>query len=162
MLASFPSAVHEGNGTMQVIVDDKASDAQREAIVKIINGEDTEPMATMWSVYSAMAPNKLETLSKPINIEINIEERVGTISVPGVFETVGEPIRNPVTGDKHRVRIDVPDGFEFEIAEIWSASTEATGDIKLSLKDSYGQFCALHLNNNGVVRGAPCPRALAR
>ena len=109
-------------------------------------------MTTMWSVYSAMCPTKLETLTKPISLEIDVEERVGKISVPGVFETTGEPIRNPVTGNKHRARIDMPAGFEYELAEIGSASTEATGEIKLSLKDSYGQFAAIHLNNNGVVR----------
>ena len=137
---------------MQIIVDDKADDSQRDAIENIFHGRDTEPMTTMWSVYSAMCPTKLETLTKPISLEIDVEERVGKISVPAVFETTGEPIRNPVTGNKHRARIDMPTGFEYELAEIGSASTEATGEIKLSLKDSYGQFAAIHLNNNGVIR----------
>ena len=152
MVVWWPGPVHEGNGKMQIIVDDKADDSQRDAIEKIFHGEDTEPMTTMWSVYSAMCPTTLETLPKPISLEIDVEERVGKISVPCVFETTGEPIRNPVTGNKHRARIDMQAGFEYELAEIGSASTEATGEIKLSLKDSYGQFAAIHLNNNGVVR----------
>lgn len=154
MVLWFPGPVHEGNGKMQIIVDEQASADQRDAIVKIFQGEDTEPMATMWSVYSTMSPNKLETLSKPITLEIDVEERTGRISVPGVFETTGEPIRNPVTGNIHRARIDLPHGFEYELAEIGSANTEATGEIKLSFKASYGQFAAIHLNNNGVVRKA--------
>ncbi len=150
----WPGPVHEGKGKMQIIVDEQASDAQRDAIVKIIHGEDTEPMSTMWSVYSAMCPTKLETLSKPITLEIDIEERIGKILVPDVFETTGEPIRNPITGDIHRARIDLPHGFEYDIAEMGSASTEATGEIKLSLKNSYGQFNKLHLSNEGPVRRA--------
>ncbi len=150
----WPGPVHEGKGKMQIIVDEQASDAQRDAIVKIIHGEDTEPMSTMWSVYSAMCPTKLETLSKPITLEIDIEERIGKILVPDVFETTGEPIHNPITGDIHRARIDLPHGFEYDIAEMGSASTEATGEIKLSLKNSYGQFNKLHLSNEGPVRRA--------
>jgi len=154
MVVWWPGPVHEGNGKMQVIVDEQASDEQRDAIVKIIHGEETDPMATMWSVYSTMCPTKLETLSKPIALEIDVEERIGKISVPDVFVTRGEPIRNPITGEIHRARIDLPHGFEYEIAEMGSASTEATGEIKLSLKDSFAQFNKLHLNNNGPVRKA--------
>ena len=150
----WPGPIHEGDGKMQIIVDDAVSEAQGDALVKIFHGEDTVPMTTIWSVISTMTPTKLKTLSKPIDLEFDIEERTGRISVPGVFETIGEPIRNPVTGEIHRARIDIPNGFGFEIAEMGSASTEATGEIKLSLKDSYGQFAVIHFNNEGVVRKA--------
>ena len=148
----WPGPVHEGNGRMQLIVDARADDQQREALIKIMQGEETEPMATMWAVYTAMCSDMLETLSKPIDLEIDVENRIGHISVPGVFETTGEPIRNPVSGDTHRARIDLPDGFEYTLAEIGSASTKATGEIKLSLDNSYGQFAELHLSNSGIVR----------
>ncbi len=150
----WPGPVHEGNGRMQLIVDERADDQQRDALTRIMLGEETEPMATMWAVFSAMCSEKLETLAKPIDLEIDVEKRTGRISVPGVFETTGEPIRNPVTGDIHRARIDLPDGFEYELAEVGSASTEANGDIKLSMENSYGQFAELHLSNAGIVRSA--------
>ncbi len=150
----WPGPVHEGNGKMQLIVDESANDAQRNALIRIMQGEETEPMATVWAVYAAMCPTKLDPLSRTIDLEIDVENRVGRIVVPGVFETTGEPIRNPVTGNIHRARIDLPDGFEYEIAEIGSASTKATGDIKLNLENSYGQFAELHLCNSGVVRQA--------
>jgi hypothetical protein len=152
MVFWWPGPVHEGQAKMQIIVDEQASDQQREAIIKIIHGEETQPMATVWFIYSSMCPTKLETLSKPITLEIDIEERTGKVMVPDVFKTTGEPIRNPITGEAHRVRIDMPHGFEFDIAEIGSASTEAIGEIKLTLKDSYGQFNKLHINNHGPVR----------
>ena len=40
------------------------------------------------------------------------------ILVDGVYEVLGEPIKNPVTGAEHRVRIDLPHGFEYRIAEM--------------------------------------------
>ena len=151
---AWPGPVHEGNGRMQLIVDERASDEQREAMLKIMKGEETEPMATMWSVYTAMCSTILDPLIKPIELEIDVEERTGYINVPGVFESRGEPIRNPVTGDPHRARIDLPHGFEYEIAEIGSGTSKAVGEIKLELKDSYAQFAELHLSNTGIVRKA--------
>jgi hypothetical protein len=151
---SWPGPVHEGNGRMQLIVDESADAQQRDSLIKIMEGEETEPMATMWAVYSAMCTTKLEPLFKPIDLAIDVENRTGRISIPGVFETTGEPIRNPVTGDIHRARIDLPQGFEYELAEIGSASTKATAEIKLSFENSYGQFAELHLSNTGIVRSA--------
>ena len=50
------------------------------------------------------------------------------------------------------MRIDIPDGFEYEIAEVGSGTSTTQGKIKLKLENSYGQFARLHLNNNGVVK----------
>ncbi len=151
-LYSWPGAVHEGNGTMQLIIDKSANDEQREALLRIMRGEETEPMATGWAVYAAMCSTILDPLSKPIDFEVDVDGRTGRLSIPGVVETRGEPIRNPVTGDVHRVRIDMPDGFEYSLAEIGSGTTKATGEIKLDMKDSYGQFNNMHLTATGPAR----------
>ena len=109
-------------------------------------------MATMWWVFSAMAPNKLAPLFRPIEVEIDVDARRGRFAVPGVIETVGEPIRNPGTGAEHRARIDLPHGFEYRIAETGSATTRASGAIPLpGLENTYAQFARLHLSNRGVV-----------
>ena len=151
MTVSWPKAIHEGNGTMQLIIDERATPAQREALGKIMTGQETQQMATMWWVFSAMSPHKLPTLYKPIEFEVDVDARRGHFSVPGLLQTTGEPILNPVTGAEHRVRIDLPNGFEYRLAEIGSASTHATGEIRLDFDGSYGQFARLHLSHAGVV-----------
>ena len=65
LLVSWPGAIHQGNGTMQVIVDESADPRQREALRKIIHGEDTRDMATMWWVFSAMCPNSWRRCTGP-------------------------------------------------------------------------------------------------
>ena len=50
---SWPGAIHEGNGTMQMIIDERADPRQREALGKILHGQETEPGATMLQVFSA-------------------------------------------------------------------------------------------------------------
>ena len=42
--------------------------------------------------------------------------------------------------------------LEYEIAEVGSGTTKTQGNVLLDLKNSYGQFARLHLNNNGVIR----------
>ena len=52
----WPGPVHEGNGEYQIFIDEKATSEQRDAIEKIVTGEDTEEMATMWWIFNAMCP----------------------------------------------------------------------------------------------------------
>jgi len=153
-LCKWPGPVHHGNGTMQLVIDERADAKQRDALVKIMSGQETKEMATMWWVYSAMCTTKLEPLFKPIELKVDIEARRGQLVVPGMVESSGEPIRNPVTGAEHRARIDLPHGFEYRLAEIGSGRTKASGKIKLDLKDSYAQFAEIHLSDKGVVEQA--------
>ena len=150
----WPGAVHEGNGEYQLFIDENATPEQRDALEKIVTGEDTEEMATMWWIFTAMCSKKHPTQFRKITTDIDVDKRVGTVKVDGILDIMGEPIKNPVTGAEHRARIDLPNGFEYKIAEMGSASTTTTaGEISLiKNKDSYAQFAELHLNNSGVVR----------
>ena len=53
---------------------------------------------------------------------------------------------------QERVKPLLGRGIEFEIAEIGSASTHATGKIRLDLNNTYGQFNILRHSGKGVVR----------
>ena len=150
----WPGPVHEGDGEMLLIADESASDAQRDAMIRIMKGEETEPMATMWAVYTAMSSKVLEPLFLPIDFTVDVENRTARLVVPGLIDGIGEPIRNPVTGNTHRARIDLPHGFEYELAEMGSGTTTTTGAIALELENSYGQFAEIHLSNKGVMRNA--------
>jgi hypothetical protein len=148
---SWPGAVHLGNGRMQLIVDERADQEQRDALTRIMLGQDTQDMATMWWVFSAMSPNKEETIFASIDFDVDVDSRRGRLVVPDLIESYGEPIRNPVTGDEHRVRIDLPKGFEYRLAEIGSGRSTTTGKIQFDLKDTYGQFARIHLSHAGIV-----------
>jgi hypothetical protein len=151
-LLSFPGPIHLGKGTMQLIIDERADARQRDALQQIMTGEETDEMATVWWVLAAMCPDKLETLFRPIEFEVDVAARRGRFRVPGIVETIGAPIRNPVTGAEHRAQIHLPNGFEFRVAEMGSATTLATAAIELpGLENSYGQFAHIHLSNKGVV-----------
>jgi hypothetical protein len=148
----WPGPVHEGRGKCQPFVDERADGEQREALLKIMSGQDTEPMATMFAVFSSTLEKIYDPIFAKIDFNVDVEGRRGRYTIAGLIESAGEPIKNPVTGAETRARIDLPNGFEYEIAEIGSGTTKTHGNVQLDLKASYGQFAHLHLNNKGVVR----------
>ena len=91
-------------------------------------------------------------LFKPIEIDVNIERRRARIVIPGLLESTARPIRSPATGAEHRVRINLPNGIEFEIAEIGSGTTKTMASVPLDLKDTYCHFTLLRQSGKGVVR----------
>jgi hypothetical protein len=152
VLYAWPGAIYEGNGSMQIVIDERADEAQRNALVTVLSGGETEKAKTHWWVFRTMATKVHQPIFKPIEFQVDVERRTAHVSIPGLLESTGRPIVSPATGDEHRVRIDIPNGIEFEIAEIGSASTRASGAIAFDLKDSYGQFTRIRHNRSGVVR----------
>jgi hypothetical protein len=150
VLYAWPGPIFEGNGELQAIVDERASPRQRDALLKILVGEETEEGATHWWVYRAMSSRVHQPLIKPIAYQVDLEARTARVSIPGVLESVGRPIRG-ATGREYRVRIEIPRGIEFERAEIGSATTTSTAAIRLDLTDTYGQFNVLRHSRRGVV-----------
>jgi hypothetical protein len=148
-MGSFPGAVHEGNGTLQVVIDERADARQRDALAKILTGQETEEMATIWWVSGAMSSTKLPPVYAKIEFEVDVDKRTARLEVPGVASSKGEPIRNPVTGAEHRVRIDFPESFEFRLGEIGSGTSKTTGALLIDLKDSWGLFAHIHLSHKG-------------
>ncbi|HUF82698.1 MAG TPA: DUF1326 domain-containing protein [Burkholderiales bacterium] len=152
VLYAWPGPIFEGRGEFQVVIDVSATDAQRKALEAILQGGETEEGATHWWVFRAMSDTVHPTLFKPIQYDVNLEARTGRTSIPGVLESTGRPIKPPHSDGEHRVRIEIPNGIEFEVAEIGSA-TSRTGPesaIALDLTDSYGQFNVLRHSGRGV------------
>ena len=149
----WPGAIHEGNGEALAFVDERADQEQRTALLKIMTGQDTDPFATMFAVYASTVTTMHEPVFTPIEVELDVDARRGRLSIPGYIEMSGEPIRNKVTGAESRAQIRLPDGFEYEVADIGSASSRTTGGpMQLQIDSKYGQFAHLHLSSHGPVR----------
>jgi hypothetical protein len=148
----WPGAIHEGKGEAAVVVDERATEAQRGALLRIISGQDTEPGATVFNVFASTLEKLHDPIFAPVDFQVDVEGRKARLFVPGVTEGRGEPILNPVTGAPHRVRIDMVDSFEYLLAEIGRGWTKTAGPIKFELADSYAQFAEIHLCQTGIVR----------
>ncbi|MDX8541022.1 DUF1326 domain-containing protein [Mesorhizobium abyssinicae] len=147
----WPGAIHHGRGEAAVVIDERATQAQRDALLRILSGQDTEPGATIFQVFSTTLEKVHDPIFAAIDFNVDIDARTARLSVPGIAEGHGEPIKNPVTGAEHRARIDLPHGFEYTLAEAGRGWTKATGPIKFEVADTHSHFAEIHLSQSGVV-----------
>ena len=147
----WPGPIHMGHGEAAVVIDKRADAAQREALLRIVTGQDTEPGATIFNVFASTLEKLHDPIFADIDFEADVDKRRARIKVAGHIEARGEPIVNPVTGNEHRVRIDSPNGFEFHLAEIGRGWSKTQPPIAFDLADTYGQFCHLNLSQSGVI-----------
>jgi hypothetical protein len=148
----WPGAIHEGKGEAAVVIDERASEPQRAALLRIVTGQDTEPGATIFQVFSTTFEKLHEPIFAPIDFDVDIDARKGRLIVRGITEGRGEPIKNPVTGATHRARIDIPDGFEYSLAEIGRGWSKVARPMQFTLADSYAQFAHVNLCQSGILR----------
>lgn len=146
----WPGPIHEGKGEACVVVDERATPKQREALLRILTGQDTEPGATIFQVFATTLEKLHDPIFAPIVFEADMDKRKAKIEVDGVMRSRAEPIRNPITGEEHRARIDLDKGFEFLTAEVCSGDSEATGPVKLKYDHRHGHICRLRLTQSGI------------
>ncbi len=147
---SFPGALHEGNGIMQPVVDERADSRQREALFAILSGQHSDE-GTLFHIFSLIVAQVLDPVFAPITFAFDMDERTARISVPGVLETETKPIRNPVSAAPHRIQVVMPEGFEHRKAEIASARTESTGGIKFSIPEGHSSLARVEQTPAGVA-----------
>jgi hypothetical protein len=114
-IVRWPGAIHEGNGTQQWIIDEKASPDQRKALTAMQSGREG---GAYFEIFASTCSTRLDPAFATIALEINRDARTGRIRVANFTECDIGPIRNPVSGEEHRARIELPNGFEYKKAEM--------------------------------------------
>jgi len=153
VMYAWPGPIFEGDGAIQAIIDERANGGQRAALASVLYGGDTGEAATHWWVFAAMSATEHEPLFKAFEFEIDIAARTAKISIPGIMEASGAPIIPPHGGGPHRAAIAIPNGIEFEYAEMGSGTAKTSGTvIDLDIAGKYGQFNMLRHSGRGVVR----------
>jgi hypothetical protein len=143
----WPEAIYKGNGVRRLIIDEQATREQREALIALDSGQHG---GLVFEIFAAVCPNSIEPLIAPISFKVDREKRRATVRIPGIGETNIEPIKNPVTGEEHRARIVLPDGFEFKEAEMGNTvycRVDADERLAFELKNTYGQLNAFDWSN---------------
>jgi hypothetical protein len=151
MIVAWPGPIHEGGGEVVPLVDERASPRQREALLRIMTGPDTVPGSTLFSVFATTFSKVHEPVFAAIHLDVDIDGRTARLDVPGWIDARGEPIRNAVTGEESRARINLPNGFEYDICEVGRGWAKTSGPVDVQLSDSHAQFARLHMTESGVV-----------
>jgi hypothetical protein len=152
MLVQWPGEIADGNGREQFIIDERADEAQRGALEKILRGESTAPGATHFYVFNSTMTEVLDTLYAPVEVSIDVGGRTASVEVAGIGGSTARPIIDPNSGVEFRAAFNLPNGFQLTDAEVGTGSTELKAGIELNLSDSHAHFAALHMNQDGVIR----------
>ncbi len=150
-ILKWPGPIHEGRGQVVPIVDQRADERQREAILRIMSGLDTVPGTTFFQVFATTYETVHDPVFAPIELDIDVDGRSARVNVPGVMEARGEPVRNAVTGEEQRAEIRLPNGFEYDVCEVGRGWATTRGPIELELADSHAHFAHLNMTESGVV-----------
>ena len=110
---SWPKAIHEGNGTLQLFITKNADENRRHAIVNIFTGKakGDGPFAIFGSTLKYIID------SQYVDINAKVDGRKSSFSVPGILDVQVENFINPVTGEEQDTKIQLPKGFIFKVAD---------------------------------------------
>jgi hypothetical protein len=151
----WPGALHEGNGVAQPVVDEAASDEQRDAILAIASGEHG---GSFFQIVSSILSEVRDPIFAPIVLDVDREARRGNFKLEGVGECRVEPIVNPDIPDsgEHRVRIDLPDGFEYKQAEIGNSvewKVDSGAPLAYAHENTYAQMYEFEWSSEDSLDG---------
>ncbi|MYN12796.1 DUF1326 domain-containing protein [Pusillimonas sp. TS35] len=148
----FPGALHEGNGEVQPIIDERASPEQRDALLAIFSGKHSAE-GTLFHIFSVIVTKVHDPVFAPFTFQFDKDGRTGRMTIPGILDTDIEPIRNPITGLPHRIRVVMPEGFEHEEGEVASSNIESTGAIPFSTKGTHSTLANVVQTQHGLEHG---------
>ena len=146
----FPRAIHHGQGVLQPILDERAAEAQRDALFYILSGAD-QPVGTMFQIFSVIIETIKDPLFAKIEFDWDLDKRQARIEVADVVRAHSEPIRNPVTDQEHRIITVLPDGWVFHEAESASGFAKGIGAVKFDLSRRHSSLAHVAWNQNGLV-----------
>lgn len=146
----FPRALHHGGGHLQPILEERASQEQREALHYILSGED-QPLGTMFQIFSVIVDHLHEPVFTTIELEWDIAKRRARLHVPELLRARTEPIRNPVTDEEHRMITVLPKGWVFHEAESAAGFAKSLGELKFDLSDRHSSLAYFAWNQNGMA-----------
>ena len=148
----WPGEIAEGNGRELIVIDERANDDQREALIKIVSGDVGAPGSNHFSVFASTCSEVLDPKIASIELAVDIAARTAILRVPGLINASGRPIINEFNGEPFHIALSRPTGsFEFTYAEIGAGTSTVAGDLAMKFDGSFAQFCVHHYDQDGLV-----------
>ncbi len=114
--ARWPGPIHKGGGTAVILVDERASAKQREALLQIATGQAG---GMPFELIVQTLAKALDPLFVPF--EFSGRGRNSGVKMGKAVSMAFEPVKNPVSGEPESIRIVHPTGFLFKGAQVVSA-----------------------------------------
>ncbi len=145
----WPGALHEGNGTMQPLIDEHATPEQRDALLQILSAQHG---GTFFEILVSIVTTFLDPLFVPITFEFDKATRKARVLVPGILETASAPLIVPATNEEQRVVVQLPNGFEYREMEVAQTVTLiGTGAIKFNHAGTHSSLAQVEHTPTGLA-----------
>ncbi len=135
-VATWPKALHEGNGKGALFIDKSASQDQVTALATIMSGQaGGMPLEAVAATFVEFDGPNL------VDIDMDPQDHNSTVRISGILSAGHTPHINPVTGLENRVHITYPEGGFMWNDGFIGKTTELTVDYK-HLKFNYSDTFA--------------------
>lgn len=132
-----PGPIHEGNGNAFLIVDERATPEQRDALVRLWRGDG---VGMPFEGFAEFTTEWFDPVFAPV--EAKVDGVRSTVKVEGIYELTMSRIPNPVTGDEEEIYLDKPTGFTSLRSEMGNAVAERlmTPGLTFEHSDTYAEY----------------------
>ena len=145
---SWPGALHEGNGSIQPYIDQKASQEQINALLTILSGKAG---GAWFEVIASIVTTIHQPQFVPISWQFDKAARTARVSVPGFAETESVPLKIPATNDEQTVIVRMPNGMEYKEYYVAQCTVlKGTGAVKFDYKDRHSSLADIDHTNKGL------------
>ena len=135
VFVKWPGAIHHGNGEGVILVDERASDAQRDAIGALVSGKFGGPWGVLaWTWPTVHGP-------KAVPYHVHTDGVHSSVAAGDCMQLESTTIKNPVTGADTHPGIVLPEGLIVKGAGL-GASTLFKVDEGISF-DHSGKYTAV-------------------
>jgi hypothetical protein len=133
--ATWPGAIHEGNGEALILIDERADDSQHQAIVTLLSGAAGGPWGTLaWTWPTVHGPMR-------VAYELELNGIATRIKAGDALDVESTTIRNPVNGSEAHPSIVLPEGIIVKRADLGCSKVfRLSGALSL---DHSGQYTAV-------------------
>jgi hypothetical protein len=137
--AHSPAALHEGNLTSVLIVDENSTPEQRQALETLWRSGSA---GLPFDIFSSITSTWLETIYAPFEIELAGIDTKAKIAGGEIFELAQSRVKNPVTGDEEQLYLDKPTGFTSTRSELGMSqvATFACDGLVFDMSGKYAEY----------------------
>lgn len=104
VFADWPGAIHEGGGRAVSYIDDRADEAQRSALTRVLRGELGGPWGLFIKTYELAGPELAR-------FDVTLAEHGSRATIGSFADLELQAIRNPVTQAEVHPEVVLPEGL---------------------------------------------------
>jgi hypothetical protein len=133
LYSDWPGAIHEGGGRAVCYMDERADDAQRDALTRLLRGQLGGPWGIFSNTYQLEGP-------EPARFELELADYNSRVRIGDAVELELQTMRNPVTQAEVHPEMVLPEGLVLKRGKLAASKVFKVSDG--IAYDHSGQYAA--------------------